>query len=570
MTINYRVLLVLLLAIVLFWDMSPYLSSADSYLYAEISKELLESGQWFFLYHLGHDWLDKPHFPFWITALTFKLLGVSSQSYLFEGFVFYCISAVYTFLLARRLFNDQIALLSIVVYLSALRVLLVTIDLRAECLLLGLIIPAVFYWVKYDQKNNVFNYNLFLGALFSACAIMTKGLFVIVPIFSGMVAVWSYNKQYLRCFSIKWLLAYLLIMVLLFPEIISLYYQFDLHPEKLVFNKHGVSGVKWFFLGSQFGRFFNNGEITKGGGNYFFFLHTFLWSFLPWTFICLIGWWSSLKNYFNSSVLFISASFFLPFIMFSLSRFQLDFYIVILFPFASMIVGYYLYNVRDNQKILAILLRLQVFVAIGLLIVLSLFVSYMEDGSTSILLIQWISFIMLVYAVWSVAYYSILDKVSKIVLVNVIALFIVFNGAMIINNAVYSKYNIGYQVNKTVLDRDLSYLEIAVYNLDPILIDQILVHNPKMNVKRVNNVLELQDEYQQFLLANGKISAYKKSSLKYAILVINNDQASVAQVNEMFPNAELLDQFTFIYWEHFFDVVLHMKHIPKNINVYLI
>ncbi len=569
MTLNYRVLLVLLLSMVLFWVMSPCLSSADSYLYAEISKELLESGQWAFLYHLSADWLDKPHFPFWVTALTFKLLGASPQSYLFVGFIFYCVSSVYTFLLARKLFNDQIALLSTTVYLSVLRVVLVTIDLRAECFLLGLIIPAVYHWLKYDRDKSIVNHNLFLGSIFSACAIMTKGLFVIVPIFSGMLILWIHNKQYLRCLSRKWISAYLLICILLSPEIFSLYCQFDLHPEKLVFNKHGISGVKWFFWGSQFGRFFNNGEITKGGGNYFFFLHTFLWSFLPWTFICLIAWQNSLRKHFNSSVLFVTASFAIPFIMFSLSRFQLDFYIVILFPFASMIIGYYLYNMRDNQKILDALLRLQVFVAIGLLMVLGLFISYLEDGY-SILLIQWLLSIILIYVIWNVAYYLILDKISKIVLVNVLALFIVFNGAMVINNVVYSKYNIGYQVNKIIVDRDLSSLGIAVYHIDPILIDQILVHNPKMNVKRVNNFLELQDEYQQFLLARGKINAYKKSSLKYNILIINNDQADISEVNEMFPNAELLDQLTFIYWEHFFDVVLHMKHIPKNINVYLI
>jgi hypothetical protein len=74
----------------------------------------------------------------------------------------------------------------------------------------------------------------------------------------------------------------MVVLILLFitPELYSLYTQFDIHPEKVVFGRTNVSGLKFFFWDSQFGRFFNTGPI-KGNGEPTFFLHTTLWPFYP-------------------------------------------------------------------------------------------------------------------------------------------------------------------------------------------------------------------------------------------------------------------------------------------------
>ena len=74
---------------------SPVLNSNDAYFYAVISKTLVTSHNWVDLYYAGQDWLDKPHLPFWLTALSFKLFGVSAFAYVLPGFLFYYISDVY-------------------------------------------------------------------------------------------------------------------------------------------------------------------------------------------------------------------------------------------------------------------------------------------------------------------------------------------------------------------------------------------------------------------------------------------------------------------------------------------
>jgi hypothetical protein len=113
---------------------------------------------------------------------------------------------------------------------------------------------------------------------------MTKGIFAIVPIAAAIGGHLLFKSDWKNIFNIRWLVAGILILIFIIPELYSLYYQFDLHPEKTVFGEKGVSGLKFFFWDSQFGRFFNTGPI-KGKGDPSFFLHTTLWAFLPWSLI---------------------------------------------------------------------------------------------------------------------------------------------------------------------------------------------------------------------------------------------------------------------------------------------
>ena len=43
----------------------------DGSLYAAIAKKMAVTNNYIELFGNGTDWLDKPHFPFWITALFF-------------------------------------------------------------------------------------------------------------------------------------------------------------------------------------------------------------------------------------------------------------------------------------------------------------------------------------------------------------------------------------------------------------------------------------------------------------------------------------------------------------------
>jgi 4-amino-4-deoxy-L-arabinose transferase-like glycosyltransferase len=73
--------------------LSPIIDSGDAITYASIARHIALSHDWAGLVLDGHDWLDKPHFPFWMTAMSFHLGGIGARSYILPGFIFHLIGA---------------------------------------------------------------------------------------------------------------------------------------------------------------------------------------------------------------------------------------------------------------------------------------------------------------------------------------------------------------------------------------------------------------------------------------------------------------------------------------------
>lgn len=338
----------------------------DGALYATIAKTIARSGDFINLRVEGKDWLDKPHFPFWMAALSFRIFGLNSFAYKFPALLFWGAGAWYTYRLAWSLYGKPVAQLATLIYVSAAHLVISNNDVRAEPYLTGLVIGAVFHLYKASRitvaKEEGFFHglggHLIAGSFLAACAVMTKGPFVLITIAAGFLLDWILGKDWAQLWNIRWWIALLLIAFFITPELYCLYVQFDLHPEKQVFGHMGVSGIRFFFWDSQFGRFFNTGPI-KGSGDPFFYFHTLLWAFLPWSLLLYAAVVHKCKRGNSRSVpgdaicLGAAAA---SFILFSLSRFQLPHYLNILFPFFAILAAGYLYQLRRNKtrKIIAI------------------------------------------------------------------------------------------------------------------------------------------------------------------------------------------------------------------------
>ncbi len=339
----------------------------DAALYAMISKTMVQHKDYINLYYHGTGWLDKPHFPFWVTAVSFKLFGFTTWAYKLPGILFLIMGAWYTYLFAKSLYNRQIALWSVLILLTAEHIVLSDNDVRAEPYLTGLIIAAVYHFYQAGKSSGF--WHLFFGSLFTAGAIMTKGMFAIVPIGGAIAGQLVITAEWRRLLSWKWPAAVLLTMLFILPEIWCLYIQFDAHPEKLVFGQTGVSGIRFFFWDSQFGRFFNTGPI-KGHGDPFFFVHTTLWAFLPWSLLLFAAVYQFIKKG-NKTVKetewYCISGALLTFLLFSASKFQLPHYLNIVFPFFAIITAQFIYNIL-SVKAMVWVNNIQ-YVIIALLIV---------------------------------------------------------------------------------------------------------------------------------------------------------------------------------------------------------
>ncbi|GGE61064.1 4-amino-4-deoxy-L-arabinose transferase-like glycosyltransferase [Pedobacter psychrotolerans] len=360
-------LLIVLLALASIPALFGSVMEPDGALYASMSKNIILFQDWFNLYGRGGDWLDKPHLTFWITAASFKIFGISAFAYKLPSFLFGLLGAWYLYKLAKDIYDEKTGLISSVIFLSALHIITSTFDVRAEIYITTFTLASIYHYYKAHHGSF---WQIIAGSFFAACAILIKGIFVLIPVFAGFIIYWLFTKQYKQLWQPKWWIAIVLIFVFITPELYSLYTQFDLHPEKVVFNRTGVSGLKFFFWDSQFGRFFNNGPI-KGKGDISFFLHTTLWAFLPWSILfytAVINLFKK-KNRINLAPesIMIWASAAVTFLIFSLSKFQLPHYILIIFPQFSIITALYLrklegrslkifFNVQNALAILVFLL----------------------------------------------------------------------------------------------------------------------------------------------------------------------------------------------------------------------
>lgn len=476
---------------------TPILNEGDSVLYAALSQHMVLSGNWNDLILDGRDWLDKPHFPFWLGALSFKLLGVSVFAYMLPGYLCHLLGGYFTYRLARLFHGRDTALVALLVYVSAYHLIYTTTALKAEAFLTASIMGACYYWLRLDAQFR-WKY-LLLGGLFSGISVMTKGVFTLITISSGLLCVWAYQGRWRKLFRWKWLAASVLTALCVTPELLALYRQFDAHPEKIVFNQTGVSGIRFFLWDSQFGRFFNTGPITNQAGNKLFFVAVFLWAFLPW--VAAFGgscWqagrrWSEWQATQRAQWVFLAASFGVSFVMFSLTSFQLDYYTVIVYPFAALMCAPWLVSAcqhTSNRGVRWLQAGMGLFT-----LVLAVWVAWQVGHAQIMMGLATAGLGWLAYAVWQRQ-----QQHGLMVLVHpvaaVLALYAVLEAMTLV---AHTRYSIPYNVLPWLTSQP--QWPVMVYRLDPPVAYELGLYRQSAASVRVNHVNELPQNRPYFLIA---------------------------------------------------------------------
>src|SRR5882757_920348 len=141
----------------------------DGALYAAIAKTIANTGDFVNLRVEGKDWLDKPHFPFWMATLSFRLFGLNGFAYKFPALLFWGAGAWYTYRLAWSIYGRPVAQLATLIYVSAAHLVISNNDVRAEPYLTGLVIGAVYHFYKASRASP--GKHLIFGSLLAACAV---------------------------------------------------------------------------------------------------------------------------------------------------------------------------------------------------------------------------------------------------------------------------------------------------------------------------------------------------------------------------------------------------------------
>ncbi len=292
----------------------------DAAQYASMSRDMLTSDNWLQLHHRGQDYLDKPPLLFWLSALSFKLLGVHNLSYKLPSIAFAFLGILATYRFALLHYSKEIARSAALMFGGSAAFLLMTNDVRCDTILTASVITAIWLGSAWMEQRRW--WQLTGCALAIASGMLVKGpMGLMAPVIAlGGEVVFKRKWDVLR--DARLYLVPLIVAALLVPMCMGLYEQ------------HGVHGLCFYFWEQSFGRI--TGENTwKDDSSPFFFTHEVLWQTLPWTFFVLAGLGRSVVSMVRREALKEYASItgaVLVFVALSLSQFKLPHYLYVILP----------------------------------------------------------------------------------------------------------------------------------------------------------------------------------------------------------------------------------------------
>ncbi len=387
--------LLLLVTLVYISGMFVTLFENDSAQFAVMAMRMVQENDFLSLFKGPEEYLDKPHMHYWLAAISFKIFGIHDWAYRIPGLLATFLGAYSCFGLGKLLYNTDTGKLAALIFMTAQTIVLSVIDVRTDAVLTGFTIFAMWQLAAYIQKGNILP--IILGAFGAGMAFSTKGQIALVVIGFPILCHLAYTRKWKSLFNWRVLLALLVFAVTIAPMLYAYYHQFDLHPEKLIRGRSGRSGILFIFWEQSFERMSGTG-MGKNSSDYFFFFHTFLWVFLPWTIIGLTAIARQIKTFFKNKFKYESGLEFLTlggiiliFITISFAQFKLPHYLNITIPLFAILTAAYLswLNKSDKLKTIKVLLKAQYFILSLVFIVtvlLCYFVFKFESIYASILL----------------------------------------------------------------------------------------------------------------------------------------------------------------------------------------
>ena len=363
----YR-LLFLLLGIVYIIGLFVPLLDNDSAHHANIALHMYLTGDYVSLIDEGHDYLDKPHLLFWLSAASYQLFGVTSFAYKFPSFLFTIFGVYSTYRLGKSLYNAEVGRLSALVIASAFAFMLANNDVRMEAILTASIAFAT--WQLVDWVNKKSFINVLGAALGLALAFSTKGLIGVFVPAVGIFFYLLYKKDWQSFYHWQLILIIVSFFVFISPVLYCYYLQYDLHPEKIIRGKTGWSGVKFILWQQTFERYEGKSFGGAGSKDYFFFFHSFLWAFAPWSIIAYTAVVNRIRNFANKKYEWLTiGTFLIMAVMITFSGFKLPHYINIIFPSIAVLTSAYLLEKINAEVLTRRLFVIQMVVCILCLIV---------------------------------------------------------------------------------------------------------------------------------------------------------------------------------------------------------
>lgn len=319
----------------------------DSAQFAVMAMRMFQENDWLSLWKGPEEYLDKPHLHYWLAALSYSVFGLHDWAYRVPALLATLLGAYSTHGLGSLLYNKNSGRMAALIFLSAQTIVLSAIDVRTDAVLTGFTAFALWQLARYLFSGSLTG--LLLGALGAGLAFSTKGQIALLVIALPLLCHLLARGGWKRLADPRLLLGLLVFGLAIAPMLYAYYHQFDLHPEKVIRGRDHRSGILFIFWEQSFERLSGEG-VGKNSSDYFFFFHTFLWVFLPWTLVGLAAFgmriragWGALRARTSwPGEWLTTGGITLIFLIISFAQFKLPHYLNILIPLFAVLSGGFL------------------------------------------------------------------------------------------------------------------------------------------------------------------------------------------------------------------------------------
>ncbi len=302
----------------------------DESIYAAVSKEILENGDWLTLRWNKEIWFEKPPLYFWLTALTYSILGITEFAARFWSAALGVVGIITVYFFGKELFGRLAGFSSAMILASTVHWVLQSRNGTLDIMVASFIALTLYFFWKAREKPRFWKFaGLFLGLTF-----MTKSVVAVIPLLvMGIFAAFEifYDRSFKK-YPLKNLLfsCFLVFLLLVLPWHLVMY---SLHGKDFIneyFFYHVLARTKgieghakpwfWYFI------------VLRHWARHWYLL------FLGAVYL-LAGFFvrDGIKKHLRFFFLFLW--FFVTFVIFSASQSKIEWYLVPVYPAMALLMG---------------------------------------------------------------------------------------------------------------------------------------------------------------------------------------------------------------------------------------
>jgi len=307
----FSIILLLIFIVTLFQLGSWGITETSEARYAQIAKEMFESGDYIHPTKMGIYHYHKPPLTYYITALGYAIFGINEFGARFFLSIALLVQLILVYKTSLLLFNDKKAsLLAVVLFFSTPLILASARNLTTDAYLNTFVLMAVYFWLRYLENKKFF----FLFYLSLSLGFFTKGPLVFIPILIFQLTWFYYNKKRIKL-SVYDLLGIVLILISS-----GWWYLAIIQENPMILN---------YFLGNQLhGRIFSKDPFNRGKPFWYYIVFLPL-SLLPWIVYLFFALAKTTKmNTTSTKKKVLLASFVVIILIFSTFKTKLIFYVL--------------------------------------------------------------------------------------------------------------------------------------------------------------------------------------------------------------------------------------------------